>query len=129
MHETSLGVWTGFVVFILAVLGLDLGVFHKKSHSVSFKEAIVWSVIWITLALAFSVIILYWRGQEDFMLFLTGYVIEKSLSVDNLFVFLLIFFILRVFILIITIKFKCIRADPKCIRADPRDGTADTHYS
>ena len=91
MHETSLGIWAGFIVFILGILALDLGVFHKKSHTVSFKESIIWSGIWIALALAFSVVILYWRGQEDFMLFLTGYVIEKSLSVDNLFVFLLIF--------------------------------------
>lgn len=90
-HETSLGIWIGFVVFILAVLALDLGVFHKKSHTVSFKESIIWSGVWIALAMAFNVVILFWRGQEDFMLFLTGYVIEKSLSVDNLFVFLLIF--------------------------------------
>lgn len=90
-HETSLAVWIGFVLFILVVLLLDLGIFHKKSHSVGFKESIIWSGVWIALALAFNVIILYWRGQEDFMLFLTGYVIEKSLSVDNLFVFLLIF--------------------------------------
>jgi tellurite resistance protein TerC len=90
-HETSLFVWGGFIVFILLVLLLDLGVFHKKSHTVGFKESIIWSGVWIALAMAFNVIILYWRGQEDFMLFLTGYVIEKSLSVDNLFVFLLIF--------------------------------------
>lgn len=90
-HETSLYVWVAFVIFILLVLLLDLGVFHKKSHTVGFKESIMWSGVWIALALAFAVILLYWRGQEDFMLFLTGYVIEKSLSVDNLFVFLLIF--------------------------------------
>lgn len=90
-HETSLAVWIGFVAFILVVLMLDLGVFHKKSHTVGFKESIIWSGVWIALAMAFNVIILYWRGQEDFMLFLTGYVVEKSLSVDNLFVFLLIF--------------------------------------
>jgi tellurite resistance protein TerC len=90
-HETSLTIWIGFVIFILAVLMLDLGVFHKKTHTVGFKESIIWSGVWIALAMAFNVIILYWRGQEDFMLFLTGYVIEKSLSVDNLFVFLLIF--------------------------------------
>ncbi|MCM2350933.1 MAG: TerC family protein [Bacteriovoracaceae bacterium] len=90
-HETSLAIWIGFVAFILVVLLLDLGVFHKKSHTVGFKESIIWSGVWIALAMAFNVVILYWRGQEDFMLFLTGYVIEKSLSVDNLFVFLLIF--------------------------------------
>ncbi len=91
MHETSLAVWIGFVAFILLLLLLDLGVFHKKSHTVGFKESILWSGIWIALAMAFNVLILFWRGENDFMLFLTGYVIEKSLSVDNLFVFLLIF--------------------------------------
>lgn len=91
MHDTSLTVWISFVAFVLALLALDLGVFNKKSHTVSFKEAIGWSAVWIALAMAFNVVILYWRGQEDFMLFLSGYVIEKSLSVDNLFVFLLIF--------------------------------------
>jgi tellurite resistance protein TerC len=90
-HETSLGIWIAFVVFILAVLALDLGVFHKKSHTVGFKESIIWSGVWVALAMAFNVIIYFWRGQEDSMLFLTGYVIEKSLSIDNLFVFLLIF--------------------------------------
>ncbi len=90
-YDTSPYIWIGFIVFVLVVLSLDLGVFHKKSHSVGFKESIIWSGVWIALALAFNVIILYWRGEADFMLFLTGYVIEKSLSVDNLFVFLLIF--------------------------------------
>jgi tellurite resistance protein TerC len=92
MHQaTSIYVWIAFVVFVLLVLALDLGVFHKKSHSVGFKESIIWSGVWIALAMAFNVLILQWRGEEDFKLFLTGYVIEKSLSVDNLFVFLLIF--------------------------------------
>lgn len=90
-HETSLLVWTAFVVFVLFVLALDLGVFHKKSHTVGFKESIIWSVVWIALAMVFAVVLYYWRGQDDMMLYLTGYVIEKSLSVDNLFVFLLIF--------------------------------------
>lgn len=90
-YETSPYIWVGFIVFVLVVLALDLGIFHKKSHTVGFKESIIWSGVWIALAMAFNVIILYWRGENDFMLFLTGYVIEKSLSVDNLFVFLLIF--------------------------------------
>lgn len=90
-HETSLLVWTAFVVFVLFVLALDLGVFHKKSHTVGFKESIIWSVVWIALAMLFAGVLFYWRGQDDMMLYLTGYVIEKSLSVDNLFVFLLIF--------------------------------------
>ncbi len=90
-HETPLLVWIAFLVFVLLMLALDLGVFHKKSHTVGFKEAIGWSVVWTTLALIFSGLIYMWHGKEDFHLFLTGYVIEKSLSVDNLFVFLLIF--------------------------------------
>jgi len=90
-HETSLGAWAGFIAFVLFVLGLDLGVFHKKSHTVGFKESILWSIVWIMLAMMFAGLLYYWKGHEDTMLFLTGYVIEKSLSVDNLFVFLLIF--------------------------------------
>lgn len=90
-HETSMAAWIGFVVFILLVLLLDLGVFHKKSHTVGFKESIIWSGVWIALAMVFAGILYYWKGSGDSMLFLTGYVIEKSLSVDNLFVFLLIF--------------------------------------
>jgi tellurite resistance protein TerC len=91
MIHTSPLIWLSFVAVILLMLIIDLGVFHKKSHTVSFKEAIMWSVVWIAMAMLFSLVILQWRGQEDFMLFVTGYVIEKSLSVDNLFVFLLIF--------------------------------------
>ncbi len=90
-HETSIAVWIAFLVFVLIILALDLGIFHKKSHTVGFKEAIGWSVVWMILALCFSGVIYWWHGQQDAMLFLTGYVIEKSLSVDNLFVFLLIF--------------------------------------
>lgn len=90
-QETSLLVWVIFVLFILFVLALDLGVFHKKSHTVGFKESIIWSVVWIALAMSFAGVLYFWRGQEDTLLYLTGYVIEKSLSVDNLFVFLLIF--------------------------------------
>ncbi len=89
--ETSLTIWVSFIVFVLFVLALDLGVFHKNSHTVSFKEAILWSVVWIALAMIFNLLILQWRGEDAFYKFLTGYVIEKSLSVDNLFVFLLIF--------------------------------------
>lgn len=90
-HETSMAAWIGFLVFVLLMLLLDLGVFHKKSHTVGFKESIIWSVVWITTAMIFAGIIYFWKGSGDSMLFLTGYVIEKSLSVDNLFVFLLIF--------------------------------------
>jgi tellurite resistance protein TerC len=83
--------WIGFNLFVLAMLALDLGVFHRKAHVVSFKEAAIWSAVWIGLALAFNVGVLVWRGQEVALQFLTGYLIEKSLSVDNIFVFVLIF--------------------------------------
>lgn len=83
--------WGGFVIFVLAMLALDLGVFHRKAHEVPLKEALVWSVVWITLALVFNVGVYYWFGTEPALQFLTGYLIEKALSVDNLFVFLVIF--------------------------------------
>ena len=87
----SIYVWGGFVLFVIIMLALDLGVFHKKAHEIKIKEAILWSVFWITLALIFNLGIYVWDGHEQGISFLTGYVIEKSLSVDNLFVFLLIF--------------------------------------
>ncbi|MBI4596030.1 MAG: TerC family protein [Candidatus Tectomicrobia bacterium] len=83
--------WVGFNIFVLAMLALDLGVFHRKSHAVKIKEALVWSGVWIILALLFNIGIYFWRGSEIAFQFLTGYLIEKSLSVDNIFVFLLIF--------------------------------------
>jgi tellurite resistance protein TerC len=73
------------------MLALDLGVFHRKAHEVGFKEAITWSTIWIALALAFNLGIYYYFGKVSAVEFLTGYIIEKSLSVDNIFVFVLIF--------------------------------------
>lgn len=96
-----LWLWVGFNIFVLAMLGLDLGVFHRKAHNVSVREAALWSVVWISLAMIFNVgIYLYWHNlvplsaytnQEAALAFLTGYLIEKSLSVDNIFVFVLIF--------------------------------------
>ena len=88
--------WLGFNVFVLAMLALDLGVFHRKAHEVRVKEALIWSGVWIALALAFNVVIYFSRGQEIDLQFLTGYVIEKTLSIDNIFVFLLIFSCFRV---------------------------------
>lgn len=84
-------VWVGFTVFVLAMLALDLGVFHRKSHTVGMKEALAWSGAWIALALLFNAGIWHWQGHDKGLEFLTGYVVELSLSVDNLFVFLLIF--------------------------------------
>ncbi len=83
--------WTLFNVFIVCMLALDLGVFHKKSHTVSMKEALVWSGVWIGLALLFNIGLWYWKGTESALQFFTGYLIEKSLSVDNIFVFLMVF--------------------------------------
>jgi len=83
--------WIGFNAFVLILLILDLGVFHRKAHTVSLKEATLWSVVWITLALLFNVGLYILRGPDVALQFLTGYLIEKSLSVDNIFVFVLIF--------------------------------------
>jgi tellurite resistance protein TerC len=91
MQETSLWLWVGFNVFILAMLALDLGVFHRKAHEVSVREATVWSAVWIALAMAFNVLVYFTRGAEQGIQFFTGYLIEKSLSVDNIFVMALIF--------------------------------------
>ncbi len=73
------------------MLVLDLGVFHRRSHTVKFREAMLWSVAWIALAGIFATVIFFWHGRTPMLEFVTGYVIELSLSVDNLFVFLLIF--------------------------------------
>src|SRR3989338_420551 len=88
--------WLGFNIFVLAMLALDLGGFHRKVHEIRVKEALIWSGVWIALALAFNVVIYFSRGQEIALQFLTGYVIEKTLSIDNIFVFLLIFSCFRV---------------------------------
>lgn len=87
----QLWLWIGFNAFIVGMLVLDLAVFHKKPHEVKFKEAAGWSVFWIALALVFNAGLWYVRGQQASLDFLTAYLIEKSLSVDNLFVFLLVF--------------------------------------
>lgn len=83
--------WGGFLAFVVAMLALDLGVFHRRPHEVRVGEALAWSVVWVGLALVFNAWI-YWRfGREIGLEFLTGYLIEKSLSVDNVFVFVLLF--------------------------------------
>jgi tellurite resistance protein TerC len=91
MAPERLILWIAFNVFVLGMLALDLGIFHRKAHAVSIKEASIWSAVWILLALVFNLGIYIVWGQEKALEFLTGYVIEKSLSVDNLFVFLMIF--------------------------------------
>jgi len=91
MDSDRLILWIAFNVFVLGMLAIDLGVFHRKAHAVSLKEAGAWSCVWIGLALVFNIGVYYLWGQEKALEFLTGYVIEKSLSVDNLFVFLMVF--------------------------------------
>jgi tellurite resistance protein TerC len=76
---------------VLALLALDLGVFHRKAHEVTTREALTWSVVWISLALLFNMGITYWYGRERGMEFLTGFLIEKALAVDNIFVFAVVF--------------------------------------
>lgn len=83
--------WVAFTLFILAMLGLDLGVFHRKAQAVSKREAFAWCLVWVTLALLFNVGVYFWKGGARALEFFTGYLIEYSLSVDNIFVFLLIF--------------------------------------
>ena len=83
--------WAGFTLFILLMLALDLGVFHRKAHVVGFREALAWSGVWIGLALAFNAGVWHWFGAQRGLEFLTGYLIEKSLSVDNVFVFAVLF--------------------------------------
>lgn len=99
--DNSLLMWVGFNVFVIIMLAIDLGIFHRHAHHVSSKEALSWSVVWIVLAMCFNACIYYfWRdlspdsvytNAEAATAFLTGYIIEKSLSVDNIFVFVLIF--------------------------------------
>ena len=83
--------WIAFNVLVILMLALDLGIFHRQAHVISIKEALVWSAIWTALALLFNLGIYFWRGSEAALEFLAGYLIERSLSVDNIFVFLLVF--------------------------------------
>jgi tellurite resistance protein TerC len=83
--------WIGFNAFVLLMLALDLGVFHRKAHVVSFKESMAWTAVWIALAMLFNVWVWKHFGAQKGLEFFTGYVIEKSLSVDNVFVFALLF--------------------------------------
>jgi len=87
----SLWLWIGFNVFVLAMLALDLGVFHRKAHVVSFREAVAWTIAWISLAMLFNFGIWHFMGPQKALEFTTGYVIEYSLSVDNIFVFAMLF--------------------------------------
>ncbi len=87
----NLWLWIGFNGFVLIMLSIDLGVFHRKAHIVSMKEALSWTAAWITLALVFNLGVWHYLGEQKALEFITGYVIEYSLSVDNMFVFALLF--------------------------------------
>ncbi|HMC57195.1 MAG TPA: TerC family protein [Gemmatimonadaceae bacterium] len=88
---TNIWLWVGFIAFVLAMLALDLGVFHRKAHEVKPREAAVWVAVWATLAVVFAAGLWYFESSQTALTFLTGYVIEESLSVDNLFVMVVIF--------------------------------------
>jgi tellurite resistance protein TerC len=83
--------WILFNLFVIAMLALDLGLLNRPGHRIRFHEALIWSGVWIALAAVFAILLLFWRGHVPALQFVTGYVIELSLSVDNLFVFLVIF--------------------------------------
>ena len=89
--ETPIIFWIIFNAFVLIMLAIDLGVFQRKVHEVSVKEALIWTFVWIFLALIFNVIIYFWRGQQQALEYFTGYLVEKALSIDNIFVFIMIF--------------------------------------
>ena len=88
---SSIGLWIGFAIFILIMLGLDLGLFNRKAHTIRYREAAIWSGVWVSLAMFFATLVFWNQGTKRGLEFLTGYIIELSLSVDNIFVFLLIF--------------------------------------
>ncbi len=86
----------GFAVVVLAMLAIDLGVFHRRAHEVRFREALSWSIVWVVVSLCFAAVVYRWAGSQSALEFLTGYVVEKALSVDNIFIFVLIFAAFRV---------------------------------
>ncbi len=96
MLAVNVWFWVGFIAFVLAMLALDLGVFNRSPHEVRPKEAGVWVAVWVALALAFAAGLHLYAGREVALTFLTGYVIEESLSADNIFVMVLIFEYFRV---------------------------------
>jgi tellurite resistance protein TerC len=89
--SNDLPLWIGFNALVLLMLILDLGVFHRKAHTVTLKEAGIWSAVWIGLSIVFGIIVYITRGSESGLQFFSGYLIEKALSVDNIFVFVMLF--------------------------------------
>ena len=144
MFEGQIWLWIGFNLFVLAMLALDLGVFHRKSHAVSTKEAITWSVVWISLSLVFNVVIYFlwdrmmpgssYTNSEAALAFLTGYLIEKSLSVDNIFVFILIFSFFavpaayqhRVLFWAFSVRWSCVESSSSSAQPCSRNSTGSS---
>lgn len=96
MEQTAIWLWSGFGILIVSMLALDLGIFNRKAHEPTFKEAAIWSAVWVSLALGFNAVIYYFMGAQPAVEFLTGYLIEKALSVDNIFVFVMLFSVFAV---------------------------------
>jgi tellurite resistance protein TerC len=94
--EVTGWVWIGFIVCVLIFLALDLGIFHRHAHTVRFREALLWTTVWFILAMGFALGLKYFRTQKEALEFLTGYLIELSLSMDNVFVIALIFGYFRI---------------------------------
>ncbi|MFI5334572.1 MAG: hypothetical protein ACHQT8_05350, partial [Chlamydiales bacterium] len=90
-HVIGMTSWIGFHLLIFALLALDLGVFHRQAHRLKLRGAVLWSLFWIGISLAFNLLLFFLMGKDAALQFFTGYLIEKSLSVDNLFVFVMIF--------------------------------------
>jgi len=87
----SLWAWMAFLGAVFVMLMMDLGIFHRKAHVLSLKEATLWSIFWVVVSVLFNILILFWLGEEKALEFLTGYLLEKSLSADNIFVFAVLF--------------------------------------
>ena len=96
MVEITCWHWVGFIACVLIFLALDLGVFHRHAHTVKFKESLVWSLVWFSLAMLFALALKPLRGKQEALQFVTGYLIELSLSMDNIFVIVLIFAYFRI---------------------------------
>ncbi|HZF02603.1 MAG TPA: TerC family protein [Methylomirabilota bacterium] len=96
MNTITPAYWIGFILCVLFFLALDLGAFHRRARAVKFKEAAMWSTGWVALALLFALALAHWRNREEAIQFTTGYVIELSLSLDNILVMAIIFSYFRV---------------------------------
>lgn len=96
METLPLWAWAAFLTFIATMLALDLGLFHRKSHTIGMKEALGWCGVWFSLAMTFNVVVWFWLGRQAGLEFFTGYLIEICLSIDNVFVFIVIFTYFRV---------------------------------